>query len=63
MYVYVSAEKTKLMTNSADDIQRVIKVKGAEAGYRNKTHTPGSSSLNDCKSCFSFYKAVANLDR
>ena len=30
----ISAEKTKLMTNNTDGIQRTINVKKTEAGYR-----------------------------
>ena len=42
--VEISAEKTKLMTNSANGIQREIKVKGqTEAGHCNKLQVPWSS--------------------
>ena len=36
----ISAEKTKLMTNSANGIQREIKVKSAEVGHCNKLQVP-----------------------
>ena len=39
----ISAEKTKLMTNSANGIQRDIKVKRTEVGHCNKLQVPGSS--------------------
>ena len=39
----ISAEKTKLMTNSANGIQREIKVKKAGIGYCNKFQVPWSS--------------------
>ena len=39
----ISAEKTKLMTNSANDIQREIKVKVAEIGHFNKLQVPWSN--------------------
>ena len=39
----ISAEKTKLMTNSANGIQREIKGIKAEAGYCNKLQVPWSS--------------------
>ena len=39
----ISAEKTKLMSNSANGIQREIKVKRAEAGNCNKLQVPLSS--------------------
>ena len=39
----ISAEKTKLMTNSANGSQREIKVKGAEDGHCNKLQVPWSS--------------------
>ena len=40
----ISAEKTKLMTNSANGIQREIKIKGQkQAGYCNKLQVPWSS--------------------
>ena len=36
----ISAEKTKLMTNSANGIQREIKVKRTEVGHCNKLQVP-----------------------
>ena len=39
----ISAEKTKLITNSAKGIQREIKGKRAEVGYCNKVQVPWSS--------------------
>ena len=39
----ISAEKTKLMSNSTNGIQREIKVKRAEAGYCNKFQGPRSN--------------------
>ena len=39
----ISAEKTKLMTNSANGIQREIKVKRTEVGHCNKLQVPWSS--------------------
>ena len=64
--IETSAEKTKLMTNSANGIQRVIKVKRAEDGYCNKFQVPKSScfrrwlqtrdSLKECTSHCSSYK-------
>ena len=39
----ISAEKTKLMTNSANSIQKEIKVKGQKLGTVNKLQVPWSS--------------------
>ena len=39
----ISDNKTKRMTNSANGIQREIKVKKTEAGYRNNLKVPRSS--------------------
>ena len=39
----ISAEKTKLMTYSANGIQREIKVKRTEVGHCNKLQVPWSS--------------------
>ena len=39
----ISAEKTRLMTNSANGIQREIKVKGQVFGYCNKLQVPWGS--------------------
>ena len=39
----ISAEKTKLMTNSTNGIQREIKVKREEAGFCNKLQVPWSN--------------------
>ena len=39
----ISAEKTKLTTNSANGIQREIWVKGQRMGTRNKLQVPWSS--------------------
>ena len=39
----ISAEKTKLMKNSANGIQREIKLKGQVLGYCNKFQVPWSS--------------------
>ena len=69
----ISAEKTKLVTNSVNGIQREIKVKKAEAGHCKKLQVPGSScfrgwiqardSLKDCTSYYSSFKAEAHLER
>ena len=37
----ISAESTKLMTNSANGLKREIKVKRPEAGHCNKLQVPG----------------------
>ena len=70
-----AAEKTKLMTNSANGIRRIIKVKGkrAEVGQCNKLQVSWSScfrwwlqtrrSLKDCTTHCSCYKAEAHLER
>ena len=68
----ISAEKTKLMTNSANGIQREIKVKGQKlvsvmsfkylgAVVSDDDSKPGS--LKDCTSHWSSYKAEAHLER
>ena len=64
----ISAEKTKLTTNSANSIH-----KRTEVGHCNKLQVPWSScfrlwlqtrgSLKDCTSHCSFYKAEAHLER
>ena len=67
----VSAEKTKLKTNSANGIQREIKVKGQKLGTVIRKYVAavvsddGSEleSLKDCASPCSSYKAEANLER
>ena len=66
----ISAEKTTLMTNSANGILREIK---GRIWVLYKLHVPQSScfrlwlltrgSLKDCTSHCSFYKAEANLAR
>ena len=69
----ISAEKTKLMTNSANGIQREIKVKGQVLGtvtclkYLGALVSDDDSktrgSLKDCTSNCSSYKAEAHLER
>ena len=70
----ISAEKTKLMTNSASGIQREIKVKGQKlGGHCNKLQVTWSScfrwwlqtrdSVKYCTSHCSSYKAEAHLER
>ena len=69
----ISAEKTKMMTNSANGIQREIKVKGQKLGTVTGFQVPWSScfrlwlqtrgSLKDCTSHCSSYKAEAHLER
>ena len=67
----ISAEKTKLMTNSANGIQREIKVKGQKLGTVTSFKYLGAvvsddgsrSSLKDCTSLCSSYKAEAYLER
>ena len=69
----ISAEKTKLMTNSANGIQREIKVKGQNLGtltsfkYLGAVDSDNGSktrdSLEDCISHCSSYKAEAHLER
>ena len=69
----ISAEKTKLMTNSANDIQREIKVKGQKLGTVTSFKYLGAvvsddgslkrGSLKDCTSHCSSYKAEAHLER
>ena len=54
----ISAEKTKLMTNSANGIQREIMVKGQKLG-RLKT----GGSLKNCSSHGSSDKTKANMER
>ena len=56
----ISAEKTKLMTNSANGIQREIKVPWSSC-FRRWLQTRGS--LKDCTSHRSSYKAEAHLER
>ena len=69
----ISAEKTKLMTNNANGIQREIKVKGQKLGtvksfkylgvvVLNKGSKTGGS-LKDCPSHCSSDKAEASLER
>ena len=41
----ISAEKTKLMTNSTNGIQRQLKVKGQKLGHCNKLQVPWSGCL------------------
>ena len=69
----ISAEKTKLITNSAKGIQREIKGKRAEVGYCNKVQVPWSScfrrwlqtrdSLKDWTIHCNSYKAEVHLER
>ena len=68
----ISAEKTKLMTNSARGIKREIKVKGQKLGTVTSLSTSEQlyqqwlqtrDSLKDCTSHCSSYKAEANLER
>ena len=68
----ISAEKTKMMTNSANGIQREIKVTGQELGtvtsFKYLEHlfqmmAPNKDSLNDCTSHCSYYKAEHHLER
>ena len=70
----ISAEKTKLMTNSANGIQRERdKGKMAEVGHCNKLQVPWNScfrrwlqtrcSLKDCTSHCSSCNAEAHLER
>ena len=68
----ISAEKTKLMTNSANGIQRErgreIKVKGQKLGTVTSFKYLGAvvsddGSLKDCTSHCSSYKAEAHLER
>ena len=66
-------EKTKLMTNSANGIQRDIKVKGQKLGTVTSLKYLGAvvsddgsqtrGSLKDCTSNCSSYKAEAHLER
>ena len=68
----ISSEKTKLMTNSANGIQR-DKGKRVEVGHCNKLQVPLSScfrcwlqtrgSLKNCINHCSSYKAEAHLER
>ena len=65
----ISAEKTKLMTNSPNGIQREIKVKGQKLGAVTSFRyleavvliTTGDP-LKDCTSHCSSYKAEASLE-
>ena len=60
----ISAEKTKLMTNSANGIQREIKVKGQKLGTVTSFKYLGAVVSDDgSKPEISFYKAEANLER
>ena len=68
----ISAEKTKLMTNSANGIQREVKVKGQKLGTVKASNTLEQLSqmmaqkgcpLKDCGSHCSSYKAKASLER
>ena len=69
----ISAEKTKLMTNSANGIQREIKVKGQKLGTVTSFKYLGAvvaddcskirGSFKDCASHCSSYKAEAYLER
>ena len=56
-----SAENTNLMTNSANDIQREIKVQGQRLGTVTSFKYLGA--LKDCTSHCSSYKTEANLER
>ena len=64
----ISAEKTKLMTNSANGIQREIKVKEQKLGTVTSFKYLGGwlqtrASLKDCQSHCSSYKAETHLER
>ena len=69
----ISAEKTRLMTNSANGILREIKVKGQNLGTVQASSTseqlfqmmaPNQTfSLKDCTSHCSSFKAEANLEQ
>ena len=69
----ISAEKTKLMTNSANDIQKEIKEKGQKFDtvtsfkYFGAVVSDDSSkpevSLKDCTSHCSSYKAEAHFEK
>ena len=65
----ISAEKTKLRTNSANGIQREIKVKGQKLGtvtsfkYVGAAVSDEGSKLEDCTSHGSSDKAQAILER
>ena len=68
----ISAEKTKMMTNSANGIQREIKVKGQVLGTVTSFKYLGavvsddgstSGSIKDCTSHCSSYKVEAHLER
>ena len=64
----ISAEKTKLMTNSANCIQRGIKVSGRswipyQASSTSEQLFQSRESLKDCISYCSSYKAEANPER
>ena len=64
----ISAEKTKLMKNSANGIQREIKVKGQKLGTVTSFKYLGAvvsddGSKPDCTSHCSSYKAEAHVER
>ena len=64
----ISAEKNKLMTNSANGIQREMKVKGQKIGtvtsFKNiGAIVPDGGSLKDCTDHYSSDKAEANMER
>ena len=64
----ISAEKTKLMTNRANGIQREIKVKGQKLDTVRSFKYLGAvvsdkSSKPDCTSHCRTYKAEAHLER
>ena len=67
----ISAEETKLMTNSANGIQREIKVKGQKLGTVTNFKYLGAVVSDDgskagvlsCKSHCSSYKAEVHLER
>ena len=61
----ISAEKTRLMTNSAYGILREINVKGQNRGtvQASASVVSDDGSLKDCASHCSFYKAETNLKR
>ena len=68
----IRAEKTKQIANSANSIQREIKVKRTESWNSDKLQAPGSNpfrcrlktggSLKDCTSHCSSDKAEANME-
>ena len=64
----ISAEKTKLVTNSASDIQREIKVKRLKLGTATSFKYLGTvvsdrDPRKDCTSHFCSYRAEADLER